>query len=49
MAGDREIKEGRHTEEEPSDDFSKPRKVQYHSKWKSRQDAIYWINVAEHK
>ena len=33
-------------EEEPSDDFSKPRKVHYHSKWKSRQDAVCWINLA---
>ena len=28
------------SEEEPSDDFSKPRKVHYHSKWKPREDAI---------
>ena len=30
-------------EEEPSEDFSMPRKVHYHSKWKSREDAHYWI------
>ena len=33
-------------EEEPRDDLSKPRKVHYHSKWKSRQDAVYWIILA---
>ena len=33
-------------EEEPCDDLSKPRKVHYHSKWKPRQDAVYWINLA---
>ena len=33
-------------EEEPSDDLLKPRKVHYHSKWKPRQDAVYWINLA---
>ena len=33
-------------EEELSDDLSKPRKVHHHSKWKSRQDAVYWINLA---
>ena len=32
--------------EEPSDDSSKSRKVHYHSEWKSRQDAIHWINSA---
>ena len=33
-------------EEVPGDDPSKPRKVHHHSKWKSRQDAVYWINLA---
>ena len=33
-------------DEEPSDDLSKQRKVHYHSKWKPRQDAVYWINLA---
>ena len=33
-------------EEEPGDDLSKPRKEHYHSKWKLRQDAVYWINLA---
>ena len=33
-------------EEEPSEDLSKPRKVHYHSEWKSRQDAVYRINLA---
>ena len=33
-------------EEEPGDDLSMPRKVHYHSKWKLRQDAVYWINFA---
>ena len=33
-------------EEEPRDDLSKPRKVHYHSKWKSRQDAVYWSRSA---
>ena len=33
-------------EEEPCDDLSKHRKVHYHSKWKTRQDAVYWINLA---
>ena len=32
-------------EEQPSDDLSTPRKVHYHSKWKSRQDAVYWMNL----
>ena len=26
-------------EDKPSEDFSKPRTLRYHSKWKSRQDA----------
>ena len=57
IAGGRECKEGRQTiffapldpfgdspdEEEPREDFSKPH---YHSKWKSRQDAVNWINLA---
>ena len=34
-------------DEEPSEDVSKPRKVHYHSTWKSRQDAVYWINLAQ--
>ena len=29
-------------EEEPDDDLSKPRTMHYQSKWKSRQDAVYW-------
>ena len=29
-----------------TDDLSKRRKVHCHSKWKSRQDAVCWINVA---
>ena len=33
---------GENPDEEPRDDFSKPRKVQ-HRKWKSRQD-VHWIN-----
>ena len=33
-------------EEHPTDDFSRPRKVHYYSKWKTRQDAVYWINLA---
>ena len=33
-------------EEGPSEDLSKPRKVHYHSKRKSRQDAVYWVNLA---
>ena len=33
-------------EEEPSDDLSKPRKGHNHSKWKPRQDAVYWSNLA---
>ena len=40
-------------EEEPSDDVSKLRKVHYikseKSKWKDTQDAVCWINLAEHK
>ena len=30
----------------PSDDLSKPRKVHHYSKWKTRQDAVCWINLA---
>ena len=33
-------------EEEPSDDLSKPRKVHYHSKWRPRQAAVFWIHLA---
>ena len=33
-------------EERPSDDFSKPREVHYHSKWKTIQDAVCWVNLA---
>ena len=33
-------------EEGPSEDLSKPRKVHYHSKWKTAQDAVYWVNLA---
>ena len=33
-------------EQEPGDDLSKPRKVQYHSKWKNTQDAVKWVNLA---
>ena len=32
-------------EEKLSDDLSKPRKVQYESKLKTNQDAVYWINL----
>ena len=32
-------------EEEPSDDLSKPRKVHFHSKWKTGQDAVFWMNL----
>ena len=54
IAGGRERKEGRQTifftplihSGEPSDDFSKPRKAHYHWQWTSRQDAVYWINLA---
>ena len=35
-------------EEEPGDDLSKPRKVHYHSKWKTRDDATGSIQP-EHK
>ena len=34
-------------EEKPSDDLSKPRKVHYYSKWKTRQDAVHWIKLAQ--
>ena len=37
---------GNPDEEEPSDGLLKPRKVHCHSKWKLRQDAVYWINLA---
>ena len=33
-------------EEHPGDDFSKQRKAHYHSKWKTTQDAVYWVNLA---
>ena len=33
-------------EELPSDDFTKPRKEHYRSKWKHSQDAVYWVNLA---
>ena len=33
-------------EEKFSDDLSKPRKVHYESKWKTNQDAVYWISLA---
>ena len=33
-------------EEELCDDLSKPKKVHYHSKWKTTQDAVCWINSA---
>ena len=34
-------------EEEPSEDFSKSRRVHHHSKLKSGQGAVYWINLAQ--
>ena len=37
---------GHNLEEKPDDDFSASRKVHDHSKVKSRQDAVYWINSA---
>ena len=33
-------------EEGPCDDPSKPRKVQYQSKWQNSQDAVYCVNLA---
>ena len=33
-------------EEKLDDDLSKPRKVNYHSKWKTTQDAVFWVNLA---
>ena len=38
---------GTNPDEEPGDDLSKPRKVHFHSKWKPRQDAVYWIIFAQ--
>ena len=32
-------------EEEEDHDLTKPRQVQYKTKWKVFQDAIYWINL----
>ena len=33
-------------EEQQSDDFTKPRKEHYRSKWKHSQDAVYWFDLA---
>ena len=33
-------------EEAPSDDFTIPRKVQYHSNWKHDQDAVNWVKLS---
>ena len=33
-------------EEKLSGDLSNPRKVHYEGKWKTNQDAVYWINLA---
>ena len=33
-------------EEEPSEDFSKPSKVNYHSNWNRNQDAVHWIKLS---
>ena len=30
-------------EEEPRDDYTVPQKVCYHSYWKRKQDAVYWV------
>ena len=57
LAGGKDTKEGRETvfytvldplgnePDEEYEDLSKPRKVQYKSKWRVTQDAIYWINL----
>ena len=50
IAGGRESKEGRQTSFftplNPFGDTSKPRKVHYHSNWKTSQDAVYRVNLA---
>ena len=33
-------------EEAPSDDFTIPKKVHYHSNWKPNQDAVCWVQVS---
>ena len=33
-------------EEAPSDDFTMPRKVHYHSIWKHDQDAVCWVKLS---
>ena len=57
IAGGKDVEEGRQTvfftaldpmsgePEEEYQDLSRPRKVQYKSKWKIIQDAIFWTNL----
>ena len=35
-----------HEEEEPSEDYSKPRKVHYHCQWRNDQNAVYWVKLS---
>ena len=35
-----------HEQEEPSEYYSKPRKVYYQSHWRREQDAVYWVRLS---
>ena len=35
-----------HEEEESSEDYSQPRKVHCHSRWRNDQNAVHWVNLS---
>ena len=35
-----------HAQEEPCGDYSRPRKVHYHSHWRNDQNAAYWVELS---
>ena len=35
-----------HEQEEPCEDYSRPRKVHYHSHWRNDQNAVYWVELS---
>ena len=35
-----------HEQEEPSEDYSRPRKVPYHRHWRNDQNAVYWVELS---
>ena len=35
-----------HEQEDPSENYSRPRKVHHHSHWRNDQNAVYWVELS---